>query len=287
MYSFSRITRMFQRWVHAASGIIDAEAASAAIQRSLGILLDWDGCTATANRPRADALAFIAKHRTRIAIISNNSTQLPAEISGILQDADIELPPTRIFLAGTEALAMAARTPAARALVIGSSRMKAWARNRGLSLTQSDANLVVLLRDTRFSYVKLERAVRALNAGARLIVSNTDRSHPGPDGAIVPETGALLAAIGTCVDLSKVETQVVGKPSPTLYEQACTALGIPIDAAVMVGDNRLTDIEGADRLGMTSVLVAPGSGLTFDRLLGGVAPAERHVARRRRVAKTA
>lgn len=249
------------------SAITSAEFAHAVISDTAGILLDWDGCTATANRPRADALEFIARYRKRIAIVSNNSTHLPEDISSILAEANIDFPATQIFLAGSEAIAFANENPKARALVIGVPRMKAFARNMGLLLVQSDANVVVLLRDTKFSYSKLERAINSLTQGARLIIANPDHSHPGPGGKIVPETGALLAAIGACVDLSLIDTQVVGKPSRMLFQRACAALKVPPHSAVMVGDNIHTDIEGANIMGMASVLVAPGSKLSFSELI--------------------
>jgi len=249
------------------SAITSAEAANAALSEARGILLDWDGCTATANRPRSDALSFIARHRKRMAIVSNNSTHLPEDISSILAESSIDFPSSQIFLAGTEALAFAHEIPKARALVLGAPRMKARARNIGLSLVQSDPSVVVLLRDTKFSYAKLERAVKALTQGARLIVSNPDNSHPGPGGTIVPETGALLAAIGACVDLSQIDIHFIGKPSRTLFQRACAALKVSPQSAVMVGDNIHTDIAGANSMGMASILVAPGSPLSFSELI--------------------
>lgn len=249
------------------SAVTSAEIANAVIRDTAGILLDWDGCTATANRPRADALDFIARYRKRIAIVSNNSTHLPEDISSILAESNIDFPSTHIFLAGSEAITYANENPKARAFVLGASRMKAFARNIGLVLVQSDANVVVLLRDINFSYSKLQQAISSLMQGARLIVSNPDNSHPGPGGTIVPETGALLAAIGACIDLSQIDVQVIGKPSRMLFQRACEALKVSPQSAVMVGDNLHTDIEGANSMGMASVLVAPGSLLSFTELI--------------------
>lgn len=242
---------------------ISAERARALIAHADGILLDWDGCVAVANRPHRDALAFIERHLAKVAIVSNNSTLLPEDISALLSDAGVPFPSARVFLAGVEALAVATANPGARTMVLASPRMKALAHKVGASLVRCDADIVVLLRDTRFSYAKLERTVHSLMRGARLIVANPDLTHPGPGGAIVPETGALLAAIGACVDLARIDIQFIGKPSPFLFERACTALKIQPQTAVMIGDNLETDIEGARRLDMPGILLSPDTGLSF------------------------
>lgn len=83
--------------------------------------------------------------------------------------------------------AAAAGLPSLRTLVLGNPRMKALARQVGMRLVQEEADVVVLLRDTKFSYAKLERAIQSLAKGARLIVSNPDAPHPSEDGLIVPE----------------------------------------------------------------------------------------------------
>jgi|GEM_PF-214595 len=248
--------------------VTDADTARAMLQKADGILLDWDGCTATANRPRADALTFIARYRRRIAIVSNNSTHLPTDICAILSQSGIDFPASRVFLAGAESVAVLAEQPGRRAMVLAAPRMKALARNKGVMMVQTNADVVALLRDTKFSYTRLERAVASLTRGARLVVANPDASHPGPDGAVVPETGALLAAIGACLDLSRIDLQIIGKPSKFLFERACTALKVLPEEAVMVGDNLLTDAAGAKAVGMSSVIVAPGSALSFAELSG-------------------
>lgn len=45
------------------------------------------------------------------------------------------------------------------------------------------------------------------------------------------------------------------KPAPHSYQQALTMLGIPREQAVMVGDQIFTDIYGANRCGIDSILV--------------------------------
>lgn len=237
------------------------------LAEAAAILLDWDGCASVANRPFAATMAFLEHYGDRVAIVSNNSTLLPGDIVEVLARSGIAFPADRVILAGCEAIAAAARDPGARTLVLGPPRMRALAGRMGLTLSQKAADQVVLLRDTRFSYARLDRAADALRLGARLIVANPDKTHPGPNGAVVPETGALLAALGACVDLAALDVEIIGKPSARLFDRACAALGVRVEAAVMIGDNPLTDIVGAAAVGMRSILVEPGVRLGLGDLL--------------------
>ncbi len=248
-------------------GDVAARPALAPARRALGqakaLLLDWDGCVANGGVVDPAAARLIARWRGAVAIVSNDSAHLPDAIAATLARAGADVPPERIVLAGVEALRVAADRGAARALILGSPALRAYGRRIGLELTREDADLVVLLRDTRFTYARLERAANALRRGARLIVANPDVTHPGRRGAVVPETGALAAALLACVPT--IEPLVVGKPEPLLFRRACTALGVSPYEAVMVGDNPDTDLKGAVALGMGSILVGP-AGLSLSDL---------------------
>lgn len=238
-----------------------------AINDAKGLLLDWDGCLAIGNRLLPAAAKFIGKNLERVAIVSNNSTDLPADFAAILAQAGLYLPEERIFTAGVEALRIAAERRAARVLLLSGSKMKRLARDMGIDLARESPDLVVLMRDARFTYAKLLRAANAVKSGAELIVSNADRTHPGPDGCVVPETGALLVSLRACLPDDGPAPLIVGKPGPLLFERACNHLGIQPHEAVMIGDNPATDGEGARNFGMTPVLVGGNSPVQISDLL--------------------
>lgn len=235
------------------------------LERSEGVLLDWDGCVAIDNKPLPGAVAFMKAYRGPVAILSNNSTNLAGDIAAILAASGVIVDPARIVLAGEEALRRARET-AGGVLVLGDARMRAHARRCGMRLVTRRAETVVLLRDTGFSYRRLEQAVDVLQRGGRLIVSNPDATHPGPGGRVVPETGALLAALQACIDLGSVQTEIVGKPAPHLFHAACRTIGLPPEKVVMIGDNPATDIAGARRVGMRAVLVGRSAGCSLGDL---------------------
>jgi HAD superfamily hydrolase (TIGR01450 family) len=219
------------------------------------LLIDWDGAVAVSNRFHAGALEFLQRHASRVAIVSNNSTELPEDFSQALSRQGVFIPPERILLAGAEAIRIAASRSPSRVMLLGSRKMMAHAIRSGLSVTRSDPEVVVLLRDIQINYRRLERAANGLRDGAGLIVANPDLTHPVADGRITPETGALLAALLACVPGVSVKQETVGKPEPHLYLRALDALGARAGDAVMIGDNPDTDIAGARALGIEAILV--------------------------------
>jgi 4-nitrophenyl phosphatase len=248
-----------------------AGAAYEAVRCAQGVMLDWDGCIAVHDRPSEAALRFLREHWRHTAIVSNNSTLRPEEFSQILANDGVAIPADRIFLAGAEALYRARDIQAPRAMVIAAPRMKAYARSLGINVVREDAELVVLMRDPRFSFATLERAANTLRAGARLIISNPDLTHPGLNGRVVPETGALLAAVQACVGSTPIDAEVIGKPSAGLFAKACKALGLTPEQVLMIGDNPDTDGAGARALGAPWIMVGGQSEVTFDDLLSDAA----------------
>lgn len=240
------------------------------LRQAKGVLLDWDGCVAIENRILPHAVALIADHAEKIAIVSNNSTHLPTDFVDSLANQGVDFVPDRILLAGAEALRIVAGDKDARVMLIAEARMRDCARDLGIVLENSDPNIVLMMRDKSFSYAKLERAANALRAGARLVVANADMSHPGREDRIVPETGALLAALLACSDKPEIKWQLIGKPGPMLFKSACAALGVSASEAVMVGDNPMTDGKGATSAGIQPILIGQHSHLNLEHLVESV-----------------
>ncbi len=234
-----------------------AEPAAETLSAARGFLLDWDGCCAVDNLLVPSAVRFLRANRQRSVIVSNNSSNMAGDFLRILSKAGIEMRAEQIILAGVEALSLAAASDSRRAWVLSDPRMRHLARRLGVSVDAESPDLIVLLRDTRFSYLRLERIINAVNRGARLIVSNPDMTHPGRGGTIRPETGALLAAIQACIKIPESQLEIVGKPAAGLFLKGCAVLDQGPASLVMIGDNPATDIAGAEALGMGALLVAP------------------------------
>jgi len=232
--------------------------------RPRALLVDWDGCLAIGNRLQPGAVSLLSSWQERVVIVSNNSTHLPHQIARILEDASLAVPPDRILLAGYEAIRIAAESTWRRAMILGDPRLRAAARALGITVARDAPDAVVLLRDTRFTFRQLERAANAILRGAALLVSNADLNHPGPGGEVVPETGALLAALLAATGKRSLDYQLVGKPSPRLFLRACALLDIPPEDALMIGDNPDTDVAGAAAVGMPCVTIGGTAGRTLE-----------------------
>ncbi len=250
---------------HARSDAPRSRSPRRAFEEADAIFLDWDGCVMIGNALMPAARTLLARHAARIVILSNNSTHLPQDFSHTLGLAGIRLPPERIILAGVEAVRVAAQRQGARTSLLGSVRLKDHARQMGLTLVREAPDQILLARDTRFTYARLRRSINALRRGAELIVANEDLTHPGLDGEIVPETGALLAALRACVPDASI--RMVGKPGPLLFSRACEVAGVSPDQAIMIGDNPQTDGLGAGNYGIFPILIGPEAGMALEDLL--------------------
>ena len=194
----------------------------------------------------------------RFVIVSNNSTHSARGLATELAAAGLEIPASRIILAGVMAVQRVALDySGARVLLIGSPALRREADGAGLILVQDSADVVLLGRDEAFSYDKLALAANEVRRGATLVACNPDRYHPGANGLLVPETGALMQAIIACA--SPPDVRVIGKPQPDLFQEAVRRLNSTPAACVMIGDNPETDAAGAARLGMPHLLVGSGT----------------------------
>ncbi|MDD1623648.1 MAG: HAD hydrolase-like protein, partial [Methylococcaceae bacterium] len=67
--------------------------------------------------------------------------------------------------------------------------------------------------------------------------------------------GAILAALEVATGVTPT---IIGKPEPIIYQQALTLLGVDPDETVAIGDRLETDILGAVRTGIRSIMVLTG-----------------------------
>lgn len=220
-------------------------------------LVDLDGTLISDRKLLPGAKRLLSLMEDRFVLVSNDAEHTPAQLSRLLARMGLAVDARRILLAGTCALDLIARERRhARVMLLGSAALRLYGERLGLEMVTGDPEVVLVARDRRFTYDKLSLAANAVRKGARLIAANPDLTHPGRGDAIVPETGALLAAILACT--GPVSHQIVGKPEPELFERALWLLGVVPSEAVMIGDNPRTDGAGAHRLGMAYVAVEPG-----------------------------
>lgn len=212
-------------------------------------LVDLDGTLICGGRALPGAAGLVRALAGRFVLVSNDGEHTPWQLAKTLSRCGLPIPPTNILLAGATAIDVIARErPGARVFLLGSRALYRYAQRAGLQPVRDDPDVVLAARDRHFSYGKLSAAANAVRAGAELIATNPDIVHPGANGSVVPETGALVQAIAACAGVSRY--RVIGKPEAELFNRGLEILGRPAAEVAMIGDNPATDGLGATRLGM-------------------------------------
>lgn len=220
------------------------------------VLADLDGCLIAGDRVLPQVPELFDRCGARLWIVSNNSTDTAVGLSRRLAALGLDMPAARITLAGEETLrALAQDSPGARIALFAAPPLHDLARRLGLVPDMERAETVVLARDTGLTFAGLERMAALVHRGAGLRLTNPDPSHPGPDGAPVPETGAILAALSAVTVPGRLSC--LGKPAPDLIRKTLARAGVLPAAAVYIGDTPATDGRAAAAAGVEFVQIAP------------------------------
>lgn len=233
------------------------------------VIFDLDGVVILGDRPVPGAVeAIIRLHQGghRLAYATNNASRRAAEVADLLRRLGIEAAESEVLTSAQAAAAvLAQRLPAGSpVLVVGADALRADVREEGLRAVGSADDgpaAVVQGYGPEVGWAALAEATVAIRAGAAWVATNTDRTLPTPRGPL-PGNGSLVAALRTALD--RDPDVVVGKPEPTLFETAARRVGAR--RPIAVGDRLDTDIAGADRSGLDSLLVLTGVTRPWDLL---------------------
>ncbi len=147
----------------------------------------------------------------------------------------------------------------ARVLSFATEAARAYLEGAGVRLvdggngTRVDA--VFVAHTDRADFDELERAARAVIAGARLLTGSYVPAYAGASGPILSRGAMITAAIAKA---SGARPIVVGKPSRAAVREMGRRLGVPPAEIAVVGDDVKLDV-ALGRLGRsTTVLVRSG-----------------------------
>jgi 4-nitrophenyl phosphatase len=126
--------------------------------------------------------------------------------------------------------------------------------NKDSDIIKKGADFVICGKDHTLTWDKLATATLNIRAGAQFIGTNGDTTLPTELG-ITHGNGAILAALEVATG---VKPTIIGKPEPIMYQQALALLNAEPTATVAIGDRLDTDILGAVRTGIRSVMVLTG-----------------------------
>ncbi|KAK9501090.1 hypothetical protein O3M35_002204 [Rhynocoris fuscipes] len=120
-------------------------------------------------------------------------------------------------------------------------------------------SVVVGLAPQQFSRANLNKALRILLDGGKLIATHQSRYIRAADGKLSLGPGPFVQALEYA---SGVRAVTIGKPNSQFFMGALDK--IPPENAVMIGDDVKNDIYGAQDLGMRGYLVKTGKYLEGD-----------------------
>jgi len=124
----------------------------------------------------------------------------------------------------------------------------------GHTVKDSDADFVVVGIDRLLTYDKLNIGVQLLRRRAKLVACHMSRlymSAHGPALGVGPIAKALEYGSGK-------RAVSIGKPSPLMFKLAMKRAGASVNETVMIGDQIDTDVTGAKKLGIFSILPLTG-----------------------------
>lgn len=121
---------------------------------------------------------------------------------------------------------------------------------------RKDSPNAVLVGDAghEFTYENMNRAFRSLLDGGPLLAMGDNRYFKEADGLSL-DIGPFVAALEYATGNQAI---ILGKPAPAFFEGALLSLGCAADEVVMIGDDVLTDVEGALAAGLKGILVRTG-----------------------------
>ena len=242
-----------------------------------GVLIDAYGVLVDRHRALPGAIELIDlldRHGRPWLVVTNSASRLPGALAAELSALGVPVPAERVLTSG-ELLAphlAAAGLTGARGMLLGPAQSWDYLDRAGLErvapAADVDAEVIVIADQKGVRFPDdldhcLSLMIRRLEADQplALVLCNPDLLYPVADGRYGLTAGALAALMEAVLrerwpgrGLGFVR---LGKPNAPIYAEACRRIGA--SQPLMIGDQLGTDILGAVRYGIDSLLV--GSGL--------------------------
>jgi len=240
-----------------------------------GVLLDLDGVVYVGDQPvhgAAGTIDWLAGEDIPYLFLTNTTSRPRRAIAEKLTDIGIPAVADQILTPAVAAVAwLDGHDVKHPALFVPHATSTDFAELDPLPDGAEDGAGAVVIGDLGegWNFPTLNRALRLLmsDAAPPLLALGMTRYWRAEDGLRL-DAGAFVRALEYASGRTAV---VVGKPDPTFYGTAVDALNLEADQVVMVGDDIRTDVEGAQRAGLTGVLVRTGKFSPSD-LTGDVSP---------------
>ena len=228
------------------------------IRSKKGYICDMDGVIYHGNRLLEGAAEFVEwliKEDKKFLFLTNSSERSPRELCQKLERMGMEVNEKNFY---TSALATASflssQSPGCSAYVIGEPGLVNALYEAGITMNDVNPDYVVVGDTRNINFSNIQRAVKFIFDGAKLIGTNPDFTNPLESG-IAPATRALIAPIELTTGKS---AYFVGKPNPLMMRTGLRMLGCESEDTAIIGDRMDTDIIAGIESEIDTVLVLSG-----------------------------
>jgi HAD superfamily hydrolase (TIGR01450 family) len=202
-----------------------------------------------------EVIAKIKSEGKKTGVLTNDSTHTRAELLANLTRLGFNFGIDEILTSSfLTASYLTQRFQQASFFLVGEEGLRKELEMAGHKPSESQPDAVVVGFDRKLSYEKLDHALRVLRNGALLVGSYGGAvfmSERGPALSAGPIIKALEYGAGK-------RAIMIGKPSPRMFHLALRLAKMKASQAVMVGDQIETDVIGARRAGVHTILVLTG-----------------------------
>jgi HAD superfamily hydrolase (TIGR01450 family) len=207
-----------------------------------------------------------------LVLFTNGSHVSAAAIAAGLREDGLPIADDELLTPVESAIRhLRARHGGQRALLFATEAIHERISNAGIALANGDdAEVVFVAHPDQPDFAMLERAARAVTAGAPLFTGSYVRGYAGANGLIFSRGAMVTAAIAK---VTGARPRVLGKPSRPAVEEIGARLGVPTSEIAVIGDDLGMDIALGHLGGSRTVLVRSGISGQID--LDRVPPARR------------
>ena len=205
-----------------------------------------------------EVLARIRASGRRLAIFTNGSHESPAWFAEGLRAAGLDIADEEMLtpLRSVQAYLRLGRLEGP-VLAFATDPARQFLEAEGMSLASDDGpvDAVFVAHADTVDFALLERAARAIIAGARLLTASYAPAYAGADGPILSRGAMTTAALAKA---SSTRPVIVGKPSRAAMRTVEEQVGVRGDEIAVIGDDLTMDVALGRLGGARTVLVASG-----------------------------
>ena len=219
-----------------------------------GVLFDLDGVFYVEQQlieGGKDCLQWLNERQIPYRFVTNNTTMCRKDLTAKLSRLGLKVDEKEIMSANYAGVLFINQQGFKRCRLILRAAAK---QDYPINCLQKPDAIVIGDIGNRWDYDLLNELMNQVLEGAEIIALHKGRYHQGASGLLL-DSGAFVAALEHATGKQAL---VVGKPNQTFFELASNTFRCNPNELLMVGDDLINDIGGANQMGMHTVLVQTG-----------------------------